>query len=127
MEDEVNLDRLCAEYGHKIAEEVGNTHVKRPDVLIIDALSVLQEQGLYAFVLFCRSRSREEKEGAKKIEDLTKDLLKNLNLISNGDLLDELRKDNGLLTRLNELMFAVQVLEKALIYAKFHAKAAKGG
>jgi len=128
MEDETNLDRLCAEYGYKFAENVSRAdgfNAKKAEVLITKALGVLQEQGLYAFVLFCESRPSGEKAGAKKIETLAKKLLKELEFINGGDFLDELRKDGGLLTRLDDLMLAIQVLEKSLIYARFHAKAMK--
>jgi len=52
-------------------------------------------------------------------------LLKELKFIGNGDLLDELRRDGGLLTKLDDLMLAINILEKSLIYARFHAKAMK--
>jgi len=128
MEDKMNLDQLCAEYGHKFAEEVSRAdgfNAKKAEVLITKALGVLQEQGLYAFVLFCESRPSGERAGAERIKENTQKLLKELQLISNGDFLDELRKDDGLLTRLDDLMLAIQVLEKSLIYARFHAKAMK--
>lgn len=125
----MNLDQLSAEYGNKFAKEVTealNNKPKAAESLLTKALGVLQEQGLYAFVLFCESRGSQEKEGAKKIEDLTRELLKDkLKLIGDGDLLEEIRKDEGLATRLDDLMLAIQVLEKALIYARYHAKALK--
>ena len=80
---------------------------------------------MYAFALFCKSRPKRERAGAKEIEALTEELLKELNLINDGNFLDELRKDNGLLTKLDDLMLAIQMLEKSLIYARFHAKATK--
>ncbi len=202
MEDKINLDQLCAEYGYKFAEKVSkiifhidksveaittqlkegklhdelinefknrkiqldeNPHIeqenewrwqiksdknkfviekreqtlsiykkvqapsdaKKAEVLITKALGVLQEQGLYAFALFCESRPSGEKAGAKEIRTLSKELLKKLDLINDSDFLDELRKDDGLLTKLDDLMLAIQVLEKTLIYARFHAKAMK--
>jgi len=128
MKEKMNLDQLCAEYGCRFAEDVSKAEdfdAKKAEVLITKALGVLQEQGLYAFVLFCESRSSGERAGAEKIETLAKELLKKLNLINDGDFLDELRKDGGLLTRLDDLMLAIQVLEKSLIYARFHAKALK--
>lgn len=114
-----NLDRLCAEYGYKFADEVSD------ESLLTKALGVLQEQGLYAFVLFCVSRGSAEKERAEKIKQITTDLLKEekLNLINNGDLLEEIRKDNGLASNLDDLLLAIHVLEKSLIYARYHAKA----
>lgn len=98
---------------------------KKAEVLITKALSVLQDQGLYAFVLFCESRSSRERTGAEEIKNLSKKLLRELDLINDGDFLEELRRENGLLTKLDDLMLAIQVLEKSLIYARFHAKAIK--
>jgi len=128
MKNKINLDQLCAEYGYRLAEKVSKAdgfNAKKGEILITKALGVLQEQGLYAFVLFCESRADGEKAGAERIENLAKELLKESNLINDGDFLNELRKDNGLLTRLDDLMLAIQVLEKSLIYARFHAKAMK--
>jgi hypothetical protein len=128
MENRMNLDQFCAEYGYKFAKQVSeanNFNAKKAEVLITKALGVLQEQGLYAFALFCKSRPSGERAGAEEIKTLAKELLKELNLINDGDFLDELRKDDGLLTRLDDLMLATQVLEKSLIYARFHAKAMK--
>lgn len=122
-----NLDRLCAEYGHKFAEEIKNANgfnAKKAETLITKALGVLQEQGLYAFGLFCESRGSSEKSGAERMRDITKELLKDkLRIINDGDLLEEIRKDSGLASRLDDLMIAIQVLEKSLIYARYHAKA----
>ena len=122
-----NLDQLCAEYGNKFADQVSEALSEKPktaETLITKALGVLQEQGLYAFALFCESRGSGEKNGAEKIRDLSKELLKDrLNLIGNGDLLAEIRKNGGLSEKLDDLMLAIQVLEKSLIYARFHAKA----
>ena len=126
MENKMNLDQLCAEYGYKFAEEVSKAesfNAKKAEVLITKALGVLQEQGLYAFVLFCESRPSGERAGAEKIKENSRKLLKELQLVGNGDFLDELRKNNGLLTKLDDLMLVIQVLEKSLIYARFHAKA----
>jgi len=148
-----NLDRLCAEYGYKFADEIKGAFfkkdakeadskkrdteeagaekkdpekaaAKKAESLITKALGVLQEQGLYAFVLFCKSKkgSNEEK-GAEKMEEITKELFKKLSLINNDGLLNEIRKDNGLASRLDDLLLAIQVLEKSLIYARYHAKA----
>lgn len=126
-----NLDKLCAEYGHKFATDVSEAFKKdaNPDPikaenLLTKALGVLQEQGLYAFVLFCESTGSSEKPGADKMKVITKEILKDkLNLISNDDLLKEIRNDNGLASRLDDLTLAIQVLEKSLIYARYHAKA----
>lgn len=123
-----NLDKLCAQYGEWFAREVSEGwDVKKAETLITKALSVLQEQGLYAFGLFCRSRSGGEKEKAEKIVELTKEMLNKLSLIEDGDLLEVIRKDGGLASDIDKLIFAVQMLEKALIYARYHAKAMGSG
>ena len=121
-----NLDQLCAEYGNRLAEQVSQAlgKPKSAEILITKAVSVLQEQGLYAFALFCESRGSAEKPGAEKITNLSKELLKDkLHLIGNGEFLEEIRKNSGLAARLDDLMLAIEVLEKSLIYARFHAKA----
>jgi len=124
----LSLDQLCAKYGQEIAEKVSQADkfdAKKAEVLITKALSVLQDQGLYSFVLFCESRPSRERTGAEEIKNLSKKLLRELDLINDGDFLEELRRDNGLLTKLDDLMLAIQVLEKSLIYSRFHAKAIK--
>lgn len=121
-----NLDKLCAEYGYRFADEIkkaNNFDAKKAESLVTKALGVLQEQGLYAFLLFCESRGTAEKAGADKIKEITAKLLKKLQFISGNDLLEEIRKDNGLASRLDDLILAIQVLEKSLIYARYHAKA----
>ncbi len=120
-----NLDRLCAKFGWEIANEIkgcNKSDAKKAETLITKALGVLQEQGLYAFGLFCESQGSS---GAGKMKEITKKLLKEkeLNLVDNKDLLEEIRKENGLASRLDDLMLAIQVLEKSLIYARYHAKA----
>jgi hypothetical protein len=122
-----NLDRLCAKYGYEFADtikKVLNSDAKKVESLITKALGVLQEQGLYAFALFCESRGSTEKKGAEEMKKITTELLKDkLSLISDNKLLEEIRKDNGLASRLDALLLAIQVLEKSLIYARYHAKA----
>lgn len=121
-----NLDRFCADYGYKFADGIKdkfNGDAKKAESLITKALGVLQEQGLYAFGLFCESRGSAEKPGADKLKEIVLDLLKDIKLVKNSDLLEEMRKENGLASRLDDLMLAIQVLEKSLIYARYHAKA----
>jgi len=122
-----NLDRLCAEYGYRFAEEIKNafnSDAKKAESLITKVLGVLREQGLYAFALFCKSRGSNEEKGAEKMEEITKELLRDkLSLINNDDLLEEIRKKDGLASKLDDLLVAIQVLEKSLTYARYHAKA----
>jgi len=121
-----NLDQLCAEYGSKFAEQVTQKFDNDPkdaEALLTKALGVLQEQGLYAFALFCESRGAGEKEGAEKLEEISEELLRELQLIGEGSLLEEIQKEGGVATRIDDLILAIQLLEKSLIYARYHAKA----
>ncbi|MHA1338821.1 MAG: hypothetical protein ACTSRZ_02640 [Promethearchaeota archaeon] len=127
MENIINLDQFCAKYGFEFAinvNKVNDFNAKKTESLITKALGVLQNQGLYAFGLFCVSRPNNEKNGSMKIIEITKCLLNELKLIDNdNDFLNDLRKN--LLSNLDKLMLAIQLLEKSLIYARFHAKAMK--
>lgn len=122
-----NLDNICMEYGYKFAietTEAFGSDAKKAEKLIIKSLGVLQEQGLYAFVLFCESRGSAEKPGADKIQEITKELFKNEPIsINNDNLLEAIRGENGLASRLEDLLLAIQILEKSLVYARYHAKA----
>ncbi len=121
----MNLEQLSAEYGYKFAYKVKEILGKKAEAFLTKALGVLQEQGLYAYVLFCKSRGDKENQGANKIIiELTRELFKEkLKIIGDGDLLEEIRKENGLTSNLENLVLAIQILEKTLIYARYHAKA----
>jgi len=123
-----NLDRLCAKYGFEFTQEVNKSFkdASKTENLLTKSLGVLQEQGLYAFILFCESRGDREQKGAVEIKKITRKILKDeLKLIESNDLLEEIRKENGLASNLEGLTLSIQVLEKALIYARYHAKALK--
>ncbi|HOJ16454.1 MAG TPA: hypothetical protein PLC43_04705 [Caldisericia bacterium] len=121
-----NLDRLCNEYGHKLAEEVSKAEkfdAKKAETLLTKALAVLQEQGLYAFALFCNSRGKAEESGAEEIKKISTYLLYDckVGLNGNNDLLQEII--NRLASNLDDYKLAIQLLEKSLIYARYHVKA----
>lgn len=131
-----NLDRLGAEYGSNIAKNVRSKlgNYKAAETLITKALGVLQEQGLYALGLFCESRGNDEKGGAIEIlNQAAKMLEKELEPIIDDK--DTKQNDNfcqskffKLIDKINgldNLMLAAKVMEKALIYARYRAKAMK--
>lgn len=129
---EVNLDRLCAKAGDDLARaanEVFNDP-KRVETLLTKALGVVQEQGLYAFFLFLESRGTADKRGAEKIRDGGVKLLQEAGLVAKNvsppQVLASLRRDDGLLARLDDLVLGVELISRALTYARFHAKAMKG-
>ncbi len=112
----MNLDLICAKYGNEIANS------KVDETLITKSLGVLQEDGVYSFFLYLSSvgdKARKIKEDALKL--LKEDgILKNT--IGNGkDPLEVLREKFN--DKLDALLFAKEILEHTLVYARYHAKA----
>jgi hypothetical protein len=128
-----NLDRLCAQYGWQIAHSVHEEIDKSAESHITKSLGVLQENGVYAFFLYQESRGKTEKPGADKLKALAAELL---NEALNTDMtrlfdpvdtpLEAIRKKDGLADDLDALLLAKRLLEQALIYARYHAKALEG-
>ena len=122
-----NLDLLCARYGFQIAEEVHRKLEKQAENHITKSLGVLQENGVYAFFLFQASRNREkEKQAAGELKKKAVELLGSIPLEpfpAQKDPLEAIRGKDGLATRLDDLLLAKRLLEQALIYARYHAKA----
>jgi hypothetical protein len=122
-----NLDQLCAQFGWKIAYQVHQAISKQAENHITKSLGVLQEDGVYAFFLYQESRGSREKEGAEKIKNCARELLKEANITgfqNSNDLLQAVR--DHLANDLDQLLLAKRLLEQALIYARYHAKALKG-
>ena len=123
----INLDQLCARYGWEIADSVQQAIGKNAENHITKSLGVLQEDGVYAFFLYQESRGSREKEGAEKIKNCAKELLKEANITgfqNSNDPLQAVR--DHLANNLDQLLLAKRLLEQALIYARYHAKALKG-
>uniref|UniRef100_A0A7C3UPH3 CRISPR type III-B/RAMP module-associated protein Cmr5 n=1 Tax=candidate division WOR-3 bacterium TaxID=2052148 RepID=A0A7C3UPH3_UNCW3 len=130
-----NLDLLCAEFGQKIAEKVKDENIIR------NALSVLQEDGIYACFLYLLSKEDKKSEEDKKskedkmreLKDSLWEFLKhNRNPISRINRIsgiNEIKANNihrayaSLSNSLENLLFAKELLERTLIYARYHAKA----
>jgi len=124
-----NLDRQCAEYGYRIAVEVHQAIGKGAENHITKSLGVLQEDGVYAFFLYQESRGKSEKPGTDQLKALAAELLNKAKIESFApvsDPLEAIRKENGLAADLDNLLLAKQLLEQALIYARYHAKALEG-
>ncbi|OQZ01539.1 MAG: hypothetical protein B6D35_02860 [Candidatus Brocadia sp. UTAMX2] len=123
------LDMKCAEYGNKIVEEIGNASEKNKiESMITKALGVLQEDGVYAFALYTKSKSGDggvEKITARVVHDKACKLLKDdkikLLLGSCNNFLDDLR--SHLANDVDKLFLAKELLERTLVYARYHAKA----
>jgi len=129
---EHHLDPLCAQSGHQIAEQTkdalgtpaeAENHITR-------SLGVLQENGVYAFFLY--QASRKEK-GGQELMKQAHALFKTAGIQPFETVTDSLlavRGDKtipGLADNLDELLLAKQLLEQALTYARYHAKALDKG
>jgi len=133
-----NLDLACACAGKSIAEHPSQQLRK----LITDALSVLEEEGVYALFLFLNAQDKGEKEKRENINAIWNSL-ENL-LISipqRGPLLPASNKISGTLkggrnnareaflvslqdnltSDIEKLLLTQSVLRQTLIYARYHA------
>ncbi|MGQ9712922.1 MAG: hypothetical protein ACUVRC_09750 [Desulfotomaculales bacterium] len=150
------LDQLCAQYGYDMKCKVNEHLDKnKTENLIAKSLGVLLEEGVYAFFLYLASQAREagEKSGepkepgeggqagrkpeqkaaaalARQAAELLRD--KRVGLLGvDGEItisrvLEAIRKEGGLADNLDRLLLAKRLLEQALIYACYHAKALEG-
>ncbi|GIV84813.1 MAG: hypothetical protein KatS3mg052_1820 [Candidatus Roseilinea sp.] len=120
----LNLDQLCARYGWQIADEVYKAIGKNAENHITKSLGVLQEDGVYAFFLYQVSRGAREKPGAKKLRDQAKELFREAGIKGFENATDPLQAvRDQLASDLDQLLLAKRLLEQALIYARYHAKA----
>ncbi|HZS70378.1 MAG TPA: hypothetical protein VFA13_00945 [Candidatus Acidoferrum sp.] len=111
-----NLDVECANLGRALAQLD-----KVDDKTLTSALSVLEEQGVYACFLFLNAQGGP---GGRKVSgELAKFLQKvpkESPLLGNGDLFTALQALAG---DLDKLLFARDLLRQALVYGRYHAKA----
>lgn len=112
---ENNLDYLCAKHGQDIKGE---------ETLIQKALGVLQEDGLFAFVVFMESKKEsKDKERTDRILEKTAELLNEVGL-TNGAKEENIRGKMLEITKdIDSMFLAKNLIERALIYARYHAKA----
>lgn len=112
-----NLDLKCAELGARLA------HVEGADEkLLTDALSVLEEQGVYAFFLFLKLRQGLQENG---ISDACFEFLKKtprgISLLADteGSVFEAIQSLND---DLDGLLHARDLLRRGIIYGRYHAK-----
>lgn len=121
------LDLKCAARGDKIITDIGSDEKNKIESVITRSLGVLQEDGVYAFALYLASkkgknRSVEEKTVSSVFANAF-GLLKELRLLSasSEDFLKAVLTDFA--RNLADLLFAKDLLERTLVYARYHAKA----
>ncbi|MGO9059337.1 MAG: hypothetical protein ACLQU2_18415 [Candidatus Binataceae bacterium] len=111
-----NLDLACAKLGKQLAEIKGVE-----EKLLTEALSVLEEQGLYAAFLFLEARGKKQgKDVSKRCADFLRETPSIVPLLGKDDIWPALQKLAGDLDR---LLFARDLLRQALIYGRYHVKA----
>lgn len=120
-----NLDQVCAQFGYAMADETHKAIGKNAENHITKSLGVLQEDGVYAFFLYQASRKGN---GADQLREQAHALLAKQFLVfeNETDSLLAVRGDKskkGLAENLDQLLLAKRLLEQALIYARYHAKA----
>lgn len=128
-----NLDQLCARHGYDMCANVNaalQNDNSKTENLVTNSLGVLQEDGVYAFFLYLESR-KSGKSGARKLKEQAVLLFRSAGIKpfdTIDDALKAIRGDNtkqekGLVDDLDGLLLAKRLLEQALTYARYHAKA----
>ena len=101
-----NLDAEINKAGYEIAQVVDENFINK-------ILGVLSNDGVYAMWIYCKSKKDiKEDELLEKLKDVLE--------IKNDKYEEYFQK---LSENLNDLLFKKEILEKALTYARYHAKA----
>ena len=131
-----HLDRLAAERAQEVIRRTNQQSPGDVDNLVTKALGVLQENGVYACMLYLLSRTQDkEKRIAAVVSDEMLNLLAGLGFegwekpsIPNPKRRAEviLKHISGQVTKdLERLLLAKETLEQMMIYARYGAKARK--
>ncbi|MCE7984165.1 MAG: hypothetical protein DYG89_23570 [Caldilinea sp. CFX5] len=119
----LNLDQLAAQSAQGIVA-AGKAEC---EILITKTLGVLQEQGVYACLLFLFSRSsRQEKDLVAKIRPHLYALLKELPAFTASEITDQNALKffaDTVCADLDTLLLVKELYEQTLIYARYGAKA----
>ncbi len=112
-----NLDLACAKVGQTIAERPS----KELEKLVRSALAVLEEQGLYALLLFLETREGKAGENVRsKIFEFLKRTPQQAPLLSdNVDVFTSLQQ---MAQDLDKLLLARDLVRQTLVYARCHAR-----
>ena len=117
MAETKNLDALINKIGYQIVEKIKSVSDKTKYKNEIDkALGVLSNDGVYAYYVYVKS---------KKIDDIFLNEIKPVGAYCNTPLQDDNWQEffQNLSEDLPGLLFFREILEKILIYARYHAKA----
>jgi len=117
------LEAKVSEFAYKIVEEILKHQGKKKKLinLIDKALGVLSSNGVYAYYVFIISQ--KEKEAKEIFLDSLKELFKAAKNKENYEKSNPQKYFLDVSSNLYRLLFLKQLLEKTLIYARYHAKA----
>lgn len=129
-----NLDRLAAETAQHIVTK-HSKDARELDNLVTKALGVLQEQGVYAGLLYLYAQSEDAAKTIRTclLEMLKDEILRPFNLAVDGDVSRmiwqevsrQLLEERKLFDQIDKLFLIKELYEQTLIYARYGAKAAK--
>ncbi|HPW72370.1 MAG: hypothetical protein IPI63_12330 [Methanothrix sp.] len=132
--ENLNLDRVAAERAQAMVRKAKNgvDKVEKPvdtlERLTTKALGVLQEQGIYAMMLFLFSRTSDEYNIAPLIRPQLYEALKELPGFETASIEDKSDKaleyfTRNILNNIDTLLLVRDLYEQTLIYARYAAKA----
>ena len=131
MSQSRNLDRLAARTAQGIVGDRKGDAATRLENMATKALGVVQENGVYAGMLFLYSRAKDEEAKvirAKLLGLLAADEVKTLNLTFSGhnDAWADVSQHliDTVTTDLDKLLLVKDLYEQTLIYVRYSAKAA---
>jgi hypothetical protein len=129
----INLDQQSALYAYQLVTEglKAKNNAKAVENLVTKTLGVLQEQGVYACMLFLFSRRGDEKKIAEKMRPSLYQLLGELPAFkdqapSATDDIKAVLHDfyaKKVCQNLDTLLLVKELYEQTLIYARYTAKA----
>ncbi len=117
-----NLDLECAKLGRELAE-IKTKHKLVDEKVLTHALGVLEEQGPYACFLYLQAR---EGEVGDEIASRAARFLASI-LGDSTNVRGPLALIQSLATDLDRLLFARDLMRRAFVYARYHAKANEEG
>jgi len=106
-----NLDMECAKLGAQLGKP-------NEDKMLTDALSVLEEQGVYAFFLYLG-----QKNDRRRATDLCKKFLQDHLPGGFGSDDNAFEATQDIAGDIDKLLLARDLLRQSLIYGRYHAKA----
>jgi hypothetical protein len=130
----LNLDKVAGERAQeiiKLAQQLGGKKiVESAEHLVTKSLGVLQEQGIYALMLFLFSRTGDESKVAPIIRTELYKALKQIPGLDSAEIDDEKALKfftDKIVNDIDTLLLLRDLYEQTLIYARYGAKAAEKG